>query len=83
MVKAAKGDTVATIARRYSTSPTNVAQWNKVAGNAGFKTGQSVVVYVPMNAAKAKTGSAQARPKASNPSVAKKTGTDRPKKAKT
>ncbi len=83
MVKAVKGDTVATIARRYSTSPTNVAQWNKVAGNAGFKTGQSVVVYVPMNAAKAKTGSAQARPKASNPSVAKKTGTDRPKKAKT
>ena len=83
MVKAVKGDTVATIARRYSTSPTNVAQWNKVAGNAGFKTGQSVVVYVPMNAAKAKTGSAQARPKASNPSVARKTGTDRPKKAKT
>jgi membrane-bound lytic murein transglycosylase D len=82
LVKASKGDSVATIARRYAISPSNVAQWNKVAVNASFKSGQSVVVYVPMTASNAKTGSAKAHLKSANRSAAKKPSTTGAKKAK-
>jgi membrane-bound lytic murein transglycosylase D len=50
-MRARKGDSVESIARRYTTSAANVAQWNKVASNATFKAGQSVVVYVSASAA--------------------------------
>jgi len=53
-MRARKGDSVESIARRYTTSVANVAQWNKVASNATFKAGQSVVIYVPVSAAVAK-----------------------------
>jgi membrane-bound lytic murein transglycosylase D len=46
VIKAGKGDTVATIARKYKASAANVAQWNKVSSAAAFKSGQQVVVYV-------------------------------------
>lgn len=59
-VKAGKGDTVATLARKHKVSPQNVAQWNKVALNASFKPGQSVTLYVQSRAAApAATGSAR------------------------
>ncbi len=82
LVKASKGDSVATIARRYAISPTNVAQWNKVAVNASFKSGQSVVVYVPVTAANAKTGSTKAHVKSTNRSAAKQARAKGPIKAK-
>jgi membrane-bound lytic murein transglycosylase D len=53
-MRARKGDSVESIARRYTTSAANVAQWNKVASNATFKAGQSVVVYVSASAAGSK-----------------------------
>jgi membrane-bound lytic murein transglycosylase D len=59
-VRAAKGDSVASIAKRFGTPASNVAQWNKVAANATFKPGQSVVVYVTANAASAKSTAAVA-----------------------
>lgn len=46
VIKAGKGETVATVARKYKTSTANVAQWNKVSSSAAFKPGQQVVVYV-------------------------------------
>lgn len=49
VIKAGKGETVATIAHKYKTSPANVAQWNKVSSSAAFKPGQQVVVYVAAN----------------------------------
>ena len=67
-VRAAKGDSVASIAKRYATTPGNVAQWNKVAATASFKAGQNVVVYVSASAAKAK-----AKPKASGAAKGKTT----------
>jgi membrane-bound lytic murein transglycosylase D len=82
LVKAAKGDSVATIAKRYASSPANVAQWNKVAANASFKVGQSVVVYVPMNTAKPKAGSAKTHAKSTNRPAPKKTKPESTKKAK-
>ncbi|MGQ0709452.1 MAG: transglycosylase SLT domain-containing protein [Rhodoferax sp.] len=49
-VKAIKGDTVATVARRWRLEPEQVAQWNKVAANASFKPGQSLTLYLPAKA---------------------------------
>ena len=73
-VRAAKGDSVASIAKRYATTPGNVAQWNKVAANASFKAGQNVVVYVSANAAKAKPkASGTAKGKAAKRPAVKKT----------
>ena len=45
-VKAGKGETVASLARKHKVSPQNVAQWNRVAVNASFKPGQAVTLFV-------------------------------------
>lgn len=52
VIKAGKGETVATVARRYKTTTANVAQWNKVSATAAFKPGQQIVVYVAANTSK-------------------------------
>jgi len=59
-VKAGKGDTVASLARKHKVSPQNIAQWNKVATNASFKPGQSVTLFVPGRAASASGKKARA-----------------------
>ena len=57
VVKAGKGESVATIARKYRTSAVQVAQWNKVSSSANFKPGQAVVLFVASSApAKASVG---------------------------
>jgi membrane-bound lytic murein transglycosylase D len=48
--KARKGETVASVARRYKVSASQVAQWNKVGAKASFKAGQALVVYTPTSA---------------------------------
>ena len=45
-LKANKGDTVASVARRYRLGTTQLAQWNRVSTKATFKPGQQVVAYV-------------------------------------
>ncbi len=57
-VRAGKHDSVASIARRYHVSASQVAQWNTVGTGARFAAGQTVVVYVP---AKGRAGAASAR----------------------
>jgi len=42
-----KGDSVKAVARRYGTSPAQVAQWNDVGVQSRFKAGETVVVMVP------------------------------------
>ena len=70
LVKARKGDTLASLAKRYNLSPSNVAEWNSVKASAAFKAGQSVVVFLPMkNKAR---GNAQSR-SSSSKSAAKAT----------
>ena len=49
-VKARKGETVATIAKRYSLSAASVAQWNNVKAISTFKPKQEVVVFLPIKA---------------------------------
>ena len=47
-VRARKGESVATIAKRYGLSSASVAGWNKVSTSAAFKSGQKVVVFLPV-----------------------------------
>jgi membrane-bound lytic murein transglycosylase D len=54
-VKAVKGETVASLAKRYRVSPKSVAEWNKVSTSATFKAGQTVVLYLPAQTAHRKS----------------------------
>ena len=56
-VRAGKGETVASIARKYRVNADQVAQWNKVALSASFKVGQQVVVFLPLSQARRSGGS--------------------------
>jgi membrane-bound lytic murein transglycosylase D len=67
-VRAGKGESVASVARKYKVSPDNVAQWNKVNLGAVFKAGQQVVLYLPAS----KHVKAPARPTAKAPAVVRK-----------
>ncbi len=49
-VKAGRKDTVASLAKRFAVSAASVAQWNKISTSASFKTGQAVVLYLPVRA---------------------------------
>ena len=49
-VKVGRGETVASLAKRYRVSPAAVAEWNKVSATAAFKAGQTVVLYLPARA---------------------------------
>ncbi|MDB5965006.1 MAG: LysM peptidoglycan-binding protein, partial [Polaromonas sp.] len=69
-VKARKGETVATIARRYGLSAANVAEWNSVSASSAFKLGHQVVVFLPVSsrvarapAARSQSGSTRATAK--------------------
>ena len=50
VVKAGKHETVASIAKRYRVSASNVAEWNKVSATAAFAPGQQVVLFTPAKA---------------------------------
>ena len=64
LVRARKGETVASIAQRYSVPLSSVAVWNKVTASSSFKKGQSVVLNLPVkNRAEGKsTAKTRARP---------------------
>ena len=47
-IKARKGETVASIAKRYGLNSVNVAEWNSTSATSAFKLGQQVVVFLPM-----------------------------------
>lgn len=53
LVKAGRNDNVGSIARRYSVSTANVAEWNDVKPTHAFPRGYGVVVYLPVRAARA------------------------------
>jgi len=49
-VKARKGETVASLSKRYSLSPASVAEWNSTGVTTAFKIGQPVVLFLPIKA---------------------------------
>ncbi|WP_370681855.1 transglycosylase SLT domain-containing protein [Comamonas sp. GB3 AK4-5] len=57
-VKARKGDTIISLARRYNISSSEVVSWNDLRANTALRAGQSLVVYLPvrMSAAAAPSG---------------------------
>ena len=67
VVKAGKGDSVASIAHKYQVSIGQVAQWNKVSTDAGFKTGHAVVLFLPARGSSKTTPSRAGRRTAGKP----------------
>ena len=61
LVKARRGDTLASLAGRYGQSAASVAGWNRMSAFAPLKAGQHLVVYLPMKARPAGTLTAHAR----------------------
>jgi membrane-bound lytic murein transglycosylase D len=57
--KARKGETVATVARRYGVSALDVADWNRVNAHSAFKIGQEVVLFLPVKVKGAGKGGAK------------------------
>ncbi|MCC9598044.1 MULTISPECIES: transglycosylase SLT domain-containing protein [unclassified Rubrivivax] len=81
-LKAGRGDTVATVARRYKVSAAQVAQWNDVGPRASFKPGQKIVVMVASGPAKAKRPAAKtasAKVKAKAPAAKTRTAASKAK----
>lgn len=70
VVKAGKRDTVASIARRYRVSATQVAAWNDTTPGARFRPGEKVTVYVT---GKAKSKATKTVRKAGTPAATRKT----------
>ena len=60
-VKARKGETVATIAKRYGVSTLDVADWNHVSAHSAFQLGHEVVLYLPVKAKAAAPAGAKAK----------------------
>ncbi|MBV8380609.1 MAG: transglycosylase SLT domain-containing protein [Paucibacter sp.] len=59
-IKARKGDTLASVAKRYRVSTDELADWNKLGGRTSLRSGQSLVVYVaPAPATRQKVASAR------------------------
>lgn len=58
VLRAGKRDTVASIARRYKVSASQVAQWNRVGAGATFARGQQVIVYTATRAGSTATAAA-------------------------
>ena len=48
VVRARKGDTVSSLAKRHRVSAASLADWNDVKTSAAFKVGQEVVLYLPL-----------------------------------
>ncbi|MCA0175352.1 MAG: transglycosylase SLT domain-containing protein [Proteobacteria bacterium] len=70
-----KGETVASVARRYKVAPSQVAQWNKTTASARFKAGQAIVVYVPKSrssAASTRTASSKSKASATRQAASRK-----------
>jgi len=63
-VKARKGETVASIAKRYGLSAASVAEWNRVSAAAAFKLGHQVVVFLPVKVGSAGKSSGRSKIKA-------------------
>ena len=53
VVRAGKGDTLASLARRYGVGVAQVADWNDLSAKASLKAGQQLVMHLPVRAAAA------------------------------
>lgn len=70
VVKAGRKDSVASIAKRYGLSASQVADWNDVGASAMFKAGQQVVLHLPVRSG-VRRAAARSPIRASAPSAAR------------
>lgn len=82
-VKARKGETVASLARRYKVSAASVAEWNKLSAGAALKAGQSVTLMLPQRpaAAPVASGRKQAATRTARTQAKERTNTASSRKA--
>ena len=73
-VKARKGETVATIAKRYGLSAASVAEWNSVSATSAFKLGHQVVVFLPVKTQSGTGSNTKSSSKGSSKGSSKSTG---------
>ena len=66
VVKARKGDTMASVAKRYKVSVDQLADWNKLALNSSLKPGQKVMLMLPGKAKKSKAAAGKKRRQTAN-----------------
>jgi membrane-bound lytic murein transglycosylase D len=66
VVKARKGDTMASLAKRYKVSVDQLADWNKLALNSSLKPGQKVMLMLPGKAKKTKAAAGKKRRQTAN-----------------
>jgi membrane-bound lytic murein transglycosylase D len=71
-IKARKRDTVTTVAQRYRVTPADVATWNEVKSSTTFRSGEQLVVYLPVSVGK-KASAAPAARRTGHAATAKKT----------
>lgn len=62
VVKAARKDTVANLARRYHVNAAQVADWNDISATAALRAGQAVTLFLPVRANAARKTVAAKRP---------------------
>jgi membrane-bound lytic murein transglycosylase D len=66
VVKARKGDTMASLAKRYKVSVDQLADWNKLALNSSLKPGQKIMLMLPGKAKKTKAAAGKKRRQTAN-----------------
>jgi membrane-bound lytic murein transglycosylase D len=66
VVKARKGDTMASVAKRYKVSVDQLADWNKLALNSSLKPGQKIMMMLPGKAKKTKAAAGKKRRQSAN-----------------
>ncbi len=55
VVRTRRGDTLASLSRRYGVSAASIAGWNKISATASVAAGKSLVLYLPKPAASSHT----------------------------
>jgi membrane-bound lytic murein transglycosylase D len=68
--KAGKRDSVASFAKRYKVSLESLAEWNKVSTSSVFKSGQKVVLYLPIQSSSRSKSSVKTKTRAKSASSA-------------
>jgi membrane-bound lytic murein transglycosylase D len=61
VVKARKGDSLASLAARHGVSEANMATWNKLKVNTHLASGQTLILLVPSQGARRVTRSSPAK----------------------
>ncbi len=77
-VKARKGDTVASLAKRHRVTAGQIANWNALSANSKLKSGQQLTLMLPKGTRTAADSAAGKKPRAKASAAARKTKAQAP-----